>query len=55
MHSPETLVVASRIQIPNMKTFGQSQPSDEILGVGHLYVEDTGLAGLRRKIIFVTW
>ena len=35
MQSPESLVIASSIKIPDMETLGHGQPAGEVLGVGH--------------------
>ena len=35
VQSPESLVIASSIKIPDMETLGHCQPAGEVLGVGH--------------------
>ena len=43
MNPPQTMMVATSVQIPHMQTLGQSQPAAEVLGVVHGDEHDAGL------------
>ena len=43
MEPPETSVIASSVQVPDVETLGQSQPCGEVLGVLHGDEEHRGL------------
>ena len=53
MNPPQTVMVATSIQIPHMEALGQGQPAGEVLGVVHGDEHDAGLV-CDGEVVWVT-